>query len=470
MKLRIANLGVIKEATFDLSKKLTVFCGPNGTGKTYAAYIIYAVTDSIEESHFNFSGKRAIDVDELMAKGKIDIELKASEIFNYRKEILQRVAKSAGGLFALPEQKLQELFGNLTIASTESETEFALKYKRTPAEIIYDIMGPKMKAYKKPNTTTVTIELLEQPENPKQMMGLWRHWAYDTILLSLGFHPISSSIILPVERNSINTFSKELSLQKQAIFDQVQEIATAGKASKSIGQVLNSYPRYPRPIRDALTIAEDLANISKVQGEYFDFATQIEEEILNGAVIIGKEGEVMFASNKAKSKKLSFHLTSSSVKTITSLIIYLKHIAQKNDLIIIDEPELNLHPDNQIRIARLFARLINNGLRLLISTHSDYIIRELNNLIMLSSDEPALKKVASDFGYRLNEYIDKKDIGVYLFNFKTSKSRNVIVEEVEVANNGFEVNTIENTINSLNAASEEIFYTMKYGYQHHGDN
>ena len=35
MKIQIKELGAIKEATIDLSKKLTVFCGPNGTGKTY---------------------------------------------------------------------------------------------------------------------------------------------------------------------------------------------------------------------------------------------------------------------------------------------------------------------------------------------------------------------------------------------------------------------------------------------------
>ena len=44
MKIQIKELGAIKEATIDLSKKLTVFCGPNGTGKTYMAYVLYAIT------------------------------------------------------------------------------------------------------------------------------------------------------------------------------------------------------------------------------------------------------------------------------------------------------------------------------------------------------------------------------------------------------------------------------------------
>ena len=46
-------------------------------------------------------------------------------------------------------------------------------------------------------------------------------------------------------------------------------------------------------------------------------------------------------------------------------------------MLFIDEPELNLHPGNQRRIARLFARLSKLGIKVFITTHSDYIIKEL---------------------------------------------------------------------------------------------
>ena len=41
MIITVKNLGVIKKAEFDTSKKLTVFCGPNSTGKTYLAFNFY---------------------------------------------------------------------------------------------------------------------------------------------------------------------------------------------------------------------------------------------------------------------------------------------------------------------------------------------------------------------------------------------------------------------------------------------
>ena len=41
VKIQIKNIGNIKDLTFELNNGLTVFCGPNNTGKTYAAYIMY---------------------------------------------------------------------------------------------------------------------------------------------------------------------------------------------------------------------------------------------------------------------------------------------------------------------------------------------------------------------------------------------------------------------------------------------
>ena len=53
---------------------------------------------------------------------------------------------------------------------------------------------------------------------------------------------------------------------------------------------------------------------------------------------------------------------------------------------IIDEPESHLHPYCQILMARLIAACINAGIKVFVTTHSDYFVKEINNLIMLSND------------------------------------------------------------------------------------
>lgn len=156
-------------------------------------------------------------------------------------------------------------------------------------------------------------------------------------------------------------------------------------------------------------------------------------------------------------------MSASIVKTLSSLIFYLKHIATKNELIIIDEPELNLHPNNQIYLTRIFAKLINKGFRLLISTHSDYIIRELNNLIMASSEKEETQKIVKKLGYQDDEKLKSDNVSAYLFNYKSDKARYVTVSPIQVDDTGFDVETIDETVEKLNNVSEELFYSIKYG-------
>jgi predicted ATPase len=82
-------------------------------------------------------------------------------------------------------------------------------------------------------------------------------------------------------------------------------------------------------------------------------------------------------------------------------------------LLIIDEPELNLHPENQRKIARLLATLVNIGIKVFITTHSDYIIKELNLLIMMNQESKRLQELVKKENYFDYELISTQKIRVY---------------------------------------------------------
>ena len=48
------------------------------------------------------------------------------------------------------------------------------------------------------------------------------------------------------------------------------------------------------------------------------------------------------------------------------------------------------------------------------TTHSDYIVKELNTLIMLNHDKPHLKRVAEENGYQDSELIKADQVKVYI--------------------------------------------------------
>ena len=227
--------------------------------------------------------------------------------------------------------------------------------------------------------------------------------------------------------------------------------------------VFKKTTRYPLAIKDGLMIAEDLAETKKNKSPFYDLAKEIEIELLHGKVIITNDGEIQFEPEKAKKRLLPIHMTASIIKSLASLVIYLKHIAKKNDLIIIDEPEINLHPDNQITLTKLFARLINNGFRLLISTHSDYVVREMNNLIMLSSEKVEIQELKKTFDYKDDEYINPNEIEVHFFDYPKNKTNNkqVTIKKIEILSSGFEIPTVNETIENQNNIAEELFYALK---------
>jgi hypothetical protein len=99
----------------------------------------------------------------------------------------------------------------------------------------------------------------------------------------------------------------------------------------------------------------------------------LEDEILFGAISARRHAnrlELMY--NPSESVSLELNVSSSMVKELTPLVLYLKYLANPGDLIVIDEPEMNLHPVAQVQIAEFLGMLVNAGLYVLITTHSPY--------------------------------------------------------------------------------------------------
>ena len=135
--------------------------------------------------------------------------------------------------------------------------------------------------------------------------------------------------------------------------------------------------------------------------------------------------------------------------------MYLRHLAKKGDAIIIDEPELNLHPDNQRKVARFLGRLVNEGFKVIISTHSDYIIKELNNMIMLSSANGNQEELLKGLGYNKNQLLKHNQVEAHLFTLAKSKP-----EKIEIDETGFSVTTIDEVIEQLDNDTEKIYYEL----------
>lgn len=130
------------------------------------------------------------------------------------------------------------------------------------------------------------------------------------------------------------------------------------------------------------------------------------QDILGGNIEI-KENDIIYKCQNQK--ELNMELVSSTVKSLAGFFLYLKYRAKKGDIVIIDEPELNLHPENQRKLFRLFALLSNLGIHFILSTHSPIIISELNNELLFQN----IKKEKENLEELEQEYrIHKEDYGL----------------------------------------------------------
>lgn len=460
MDIQIKNLGPIKTASINLDKKLILFCGANGTGKTYLSYIIYALTSEINfDSRISFTQEQ---INDLRLNKAIEFSINIDTLRRFSEKLCSEIKSDIDTIFGLSEEVSKNLFKGFDISLTSLNSELEKRINNIGYKIELNIAKAKFELNKETNSDNVTLK----PDSENDF-GSERNDFLFTLIPSLIYKaiisaPLHRAVILPVERNSIYTFNKELSISRNELIDRIQDLPKKGSIDLPFFIAQRS-KRYPQAIKDGLSVANDLTTIQKTKSLYFDIAQEIESQLLDGTLAIGRDGDVKFTSNKAtKNKSLPIHMTASLVKTLSSLIFYLKYQAQKNDLIIIDEPEMNLHPNNQVLLVKLFGKLINNGLRLLVSTHSDYIIREVNNLIMAASEKEGVKEIAEELGYSQDIKLSGNDVGVYYFVYRKN-SKTAEVTEIEVEEDGFTIQSIDDTIEIQNNITEKLSGAISYG-------
>lgn len=455
MKLKINNLGAVHEGSIDLNKKFNLLCGPNGTGKTYFAYVVYGLLRNI----LHIKGDATM-VDELLAKRATEVTIDWAFLLRYRALMRESLIANLDDLFGLGEIECKKIFEDFDVSYVDTDEEFMQTIKNGQFDLVEKVGNINVEMVKEQDSESVRLAITDEVIAAESIANL-RLMLPSLFFYNLTLAPIRSVVMFPVERNSIYTFSKELSIRKQEAMDNIQMIVDRDKKFDALDILFNS-KRYPQPIKDGLVIADDLVERKKFKGEFYEFAEQLEKELLKGKVQISNEGDIQFKPSKSPRKILPIQMTASIIKTMASIVVYLKHIARKNDLIIIDEPEINLHPDNQIVLAQFLARLMNHGFRLMVSTHSDYVIREINNLVMMShTDCAAVQEIAKTKGYTSDMFIKEEDLSVLYFNYKKKSAKTTEVESLAVDQFGFEVESIDEVIEEQSDLAENLYYALK---------
>ena len=157
-------------------------------------------------------------------------------------------------------------------------------------------------------------------------------------------------------------------------------------------------------------------------------ASQIERYILQGEVSVERSEvgypEFFYRPTGWKHEDLRLMNTSSMVSELAPVVLYLRHVVRPGEVLIIEEPESHLHPKMQVELTRHLAAAVKAGVRIIITTHSEWILDELANLIYVS-DLPKSKRngIAG-----ADQALEPDQVGAWLFEPKNSPKGSVVKE------------------------------------------
>lgn len=400
MKLKIKNFGPIKKGEIDLSKRFYVFVGYNNSGKTYMAQLMWMLGKAAKLDYFEGLG----NLDE---KPLTNEELTAilDRYFNYVKEegLAQRFNIKKDH-FLLQDFDIDiEDKTNLLQFFTEKEftipniagSEYTLKKAKGKQSFDYDIIPP---------------EPYRQAFN---IAGILR-----------GLLGEKTNMFLPANRLFYPSFYKHVYSQAVVDLQEIGKMLQEGDIAKAQALSKSSYTKAMEVLIKKLY---DLNNRAEANIFYPKLLDKLKEMI--GGEITSKSVQgvapMEYYVKLKNNKELDMYLSSSASNQLATLYLYFTYwAAEHNNFLIIDEPEENLHPKNQLELLNILLEFSNiNDNRVLISTHSPVVADAVNNYMFLAylrSKGVALDKEIEEhpiFNQTINLKVE--DFGIYFFDGTT---------------------------------------------------
>ena len=142
---------------------------------------------------------------------------------------------------------------------------------------------------------------------------------------------------------------------------------------------------------------------------------------------------------------------SSMVSELAPVVLYLRHVVQRGDVLIIEEPESHLHPAMQVAFIRQLAVVVQSGVRVMLTTHSEWVLEELAKLVLLSKLPKARRKGIEDPDIALRP----DQVGAWLFE-PNQRPKGSVVKEIplDVEFGGFRSGFDEVSLSTYNDYAE----------------
>jgi hypothetical protein len=458
----LENFGPIAEGEMEL-KPLTVFIGPNNSGKSYAALLLYALARVLSPAAISGDDLQVAELDpfyparlrfppmgefasgdglskellEFFGNAKRSprvarLPIRVKEAFErLLSEYMQSMAPSI-------EQSLEDYFGvpNASMLKAARRVSGAMKISMGGTKAVRPLFTMEASArqggrlrinFEAGNLDTFKLSRVDREPffpagvNHASWVAAWSiiYDLFPQLLLQNGL-PTRRVYYLPAARSGVLQGWQMLAslavdtMRRRAGLRPVSVPPLSGVPLDFV-QTLLALTARPRPQKGAESMQAALG--------------ALEKNILRGVVSMRSDSEIgAQLIYESDGLELPVSRASSMVAELAPLGLWIKYLLRPGDLLILDEPEAHLHPENQRQVARVLVRLVRAGVRVICPTHSSLFVHQISNQILASQLGEAAR---AEHGYSKEDLITSDEVAVYFFKPEDDGTR---IQPVPISN------------------------------------
>ena len=460
--LDVENFGPIAEAKNIEFKPMTVFVGPSNTGKTYLAILLHSLLKARRETwpRMSFTGSGAkdffatlldshlkvltneihlqienpdgiVELEHDLAICKIPVsELSDSSrilltniVRQYLMDYVKEASNSVNSHFGVGE--------STDLSRRFNDRNFKLRIDLQDEAGIVDVSFGRwsVDSFNLPPNLDIYIDLLEsRRRSPFTGTGLEMPLDLET---ELDLYARSILLHFP--------FSHYFEAGRTGLMDSYRELA-ASLINRAVYR--SRFERSADKLSVRLTTNEFLQALVRLRsiarpaigGPVMELlASRLESGLLGGKIhVVETAGITHFKyENTLSGVTVDIDRAASMVTEVAPIVMFLRQGIDEGDLVIIDEPEAHLHPEAQQQMAAALAFMVRSGLRVLITTHSHYMVEQLSAFVNASKLDATTRKRALSLGGALGEediYLNEEEAAVYGFDQSNEEGGTVVYE------------------------------------------
>lgn len=391
MKLTLDNIGNVKYAEIEING-ISVIAGQNGTGKSTISRSLFSIFSANYDLINKISNDRMKAINNYLEGYFSDIEInrkKSSEI-----GIVRRINSSTF---------YTEL---IKIISETLVTIFGQNYSEHNYESIKDIIIDSINEFNKRNSkyfvlNVEDVDLNVISENVKEILSQSDQSIFNQILtdhLTDEFHnqinniynPLTGIISLKIKDEQINvkinqnraTADKLINFRTDVVYiDDAAAIVDNKFSNKLLSnkffkKFFNKFDSLDHNTHLMEQLEDERNNTYTLRAKTTDRLDSVFNKIndtLNTDIVNSSEDE-------EDEKKLNIINYSSGMKTFYLIKSLIENgVIRENGTLILDEPEVHLHPEWQLKFAEIIVLLQKEfGLHILINSHSPYLVEAID--------------------------------------------------------------------------------------------